>query len=344
MEHLVPVPQHLIDAGPLRVPRKRMMGPGPSNASARVLAAMAEPILGHMHAETFRLMDECKAAAQYAFQTRNALTFCLSASGHGAMDAAMGNLLEPGDVALMLCTGLWGERAGHMAGRYGADVRFERAAAAGGASIALDAIERRLRADRPAVVFVTQGDSSTGVLQPIDGIGELCRRYDAILVVDTVASLGGTTFYADDWLCDCVYTGTQKVLGAPPGLSPITFNGRAIAKIRARKRPVPSYYFDVLLVGEYWGCFEGMPRIYHHTIAPTLLYGVREAFAEFCAEGVQACVFRHRACAGQLYAGLAELGLELFVGRRVDRLPTVTTVKVPPGVDWLKVVAYVMEK
>lgn len=338
------MPQQLIDAGVIRVPPKRMMGPGPTNASDRVLTAMSQPILGHMHAETFRLMDECIAATQYAFQTSNTLTMCISASGHGAMEATMCNLLEPGDVALMLCTGLWGDRAGNMAQRCGADVRYERAVPNGPQVLQLDAIERRLQTDRPAVVFVTQGDSSTGILQPIDGIGSLCRRYNAILVVDTVASLGGTAFYADRWQCDVVYTGTQKVLGAPPGLSPITFNERALAKIRARRQPVASYYFDVLLIGEYWGCFAGKPRIYHHTISPTLLYGVREAFAEFCQEGMHTCAFRHKMCAGRLYAGLAAIGLELYVTRQVDRLPTVTTVKVPAGVNWQKVVAYAMEK
>lgn len=177
-------PAHLAAAGSFAVPHKLLMGPGPSNASARVLAAMAQPLLGHMHPETFRLMDDCKAAAQYALQTRNALTLCVSASGHGAMEAAMCNLLEPGDRVLLLVTGIWGVRAGDMARRYGADVHFLRTARMGadfstrvGEALPLAAVAERVAELRPAVVFVTQGDSSTGVLQPVEGLGELCRKY-----------------------------------------------------------------------------------------------------------------------------------------------------------------------
>lgn len=178
-----PAPAHLLSAGPFVVPHKLLMGPGPSNAPDRVLAAMAQPLLGHMHPETFRLMDDCKAAAQYAMQTRNALTLCVSASGHGAMEAAMCNLIEPGDRVLLVVTGIWGVRAGDMARRYGADVHYVRAArmtadfgTAVGEAVQLAALAERLAALRPAVVFVTQGDSSTGVLQPVEGMGELCRK------------------------------------------------------------------------------------------------------------------------------------------------------------------------
>lgn len=180
----IPPPEQLIQAAPLSVPLKRMMGPGPSNASERVLHAMAQPLLGHMHPETFRLMDECKVASQYALQTRNPVTLCVSASGHGAMEAAMCNLIEAGDIVLMVTTGIWAQRAGEMARRYGADVRYVRTArmteafATGyGEAVTLAAIEERMRADRPTLVFVTQGDSSTGVLQPVEGIGALCRKY-----------------------------------------------------------------------------------------------------------------------------------------------------------------------
>lgn len=176
-------PARLSTAGPYRVPHKLLMGPGPSNAPERVLRAMAQPLLGHMHPETFALMDECRAGAQYALQTNNALTFCVSASGHGAMEAAMVNLIEPGDRVLMVVTGIWGQRAGDMARRLGAEVSFVRAQSMRenfetevGEAVRLEVIERRMEAERPVLVFVTQGDSSTGVLQPVEGLGELCRK------------------------------------------------------------------------------------------------------------------------------------------------------------------------
>lgn len=161
-------------ASPLVVPQKILMGPGPSNAPQRVLDALGQPTLGHLHAETLRFMDEIKEGCQYIFQTRNPVTLCVSASGHGAMEAALCNLIEDGDIVLVGVTGIWGQRAGDMAKRHGGDVRFIETQP--GTILTPDRIEEYLRIHRPVVFFVAQGDSSTGVLQPIDGIGDLCRK------------------------------------------------------------------------------------------------------------------------------------------------------------------------
>lgn len=166
------VPQSL--SSPLSVPNKIMMGPGPSNASERVLRAMALPILGHMHPETFRIMDEIKEGCQYIFQTQNPVTLCVSASGHGAMETALCNLIEDGDRVLIGVTGIWGQRAGEMAKRHGANVNYIEAEL--GTTLSLAAVEKQLQLVKPVVFFVTQGDSSTGVLQRIEGLGELCRK------------------------------------------------------------------------------------------------------------------------------------------------------------------------
>lgn len=160
---------------PLVVPNKIMMGPGPSNASERVLQSMALPILGHLHPETLRIMDEIKEGCQYIFQTANPVTLCVSASGHGAMEAALCNLVEAGERVLIGVTGIWGQRAGEMARRHGADVRYVEAEL--GTTLSLARVEEQLRLVQPVLFFVTQGDSSTGVLQPIEGLGALCRKY-----------------------------------------------------------------------------------------------------------------------------------------------------------------------
>lgn len=195
---------------PMNVPSKILMGPGPSNANQRVLNALSLPLLGHLHAETLKIMDDVKLGLQYLFQTKNEVTLCVSASGHGGMEAALCNIIEPGDRVLLGATGMWAHRASDMAKRYGADCRFVSAEL--GFGLTLEQIEEALAKHRPVMLFLVQGDSSTGVLQPLEGVGALCRKYNCLLVVDTVASLGGTPFYADKWMVDVVYTGSQKAL------------------------------------------------------------------------------------------------------------------------------------
>ncbi|XP_049278987.1 alanine--glyoxylate aminotransferase [Anopheles funestus] len=337
MEYRISAPEVLRE--PLVVPEKLLMGPGPSNAHPRVLEAMSRPILGHLHPETLKIMDDIKAGMRYLFQTNNAATFCLSASGHGGMEATLCNLLEDGDVVLIGHTGHWGDRAADMASRYGADVHMVQAAS--GSSLTLVEIRKALETHRPSVLFLTQGDSSTGVLQGLEGVGALCRANDCLLIVDTVASLGGTPFHMDRWEIDACYTGSQKVLGAPPGITPISFNHRAVERYKRRQTKVKVYYWDMFLVGDYWGCF-GRPRIYHHTISSTLLYGLRAAIAIACEESIPSLISRHQDCAKRLYDGLLALGFELYAQER-DRLATVTTIRVPTGVDWLQVSQHAMK-
>ncbi|EDW75376.1 uncharacterized protein Dwil_GK20138 [Drosophila willistoni] len=336
------VPPPLVLKRPLYVPSKTLMGPGPSNCSQRVLDAMSNPILGHMHPECLQIMDEVREGIKYIFQTLNDATMCISGSGHSGMEAALCNLIEEGDVVLLGITGVWGHRAGDMARRYGGDVRYIEANF--GRSLSLEEIKFAFDTHRPRVFFVAQGDSSTGILQSqLREIGELCRQYECFLVVDVVASLGGTAFLMDEWKVDVAYTGSQKALGGPAGLTPISFSKRALTHIKQRKTKSKVYYFDILLIGQYWGCY-GTPRIYHHTISSTLLYGLREALAHFCAMGLGAVVRRHQECSTRLQLGIEELGLEMFIPREEDRLPTVNTIKIPFGVDWKKVADYAMRK
>lgn len=204
-------------------------------------------------------MDEIKEGLQYLFQTKNTLTLAISATGHGGMEATLCNLLEPNEVVLIAKNGIWGERAGNMAKRYGADVRYVETEA--GKAFSLTEFETALIKHRPVVLFVTHGESSTGVMQPLEGLGELCHRHNCLLAVDTVAALGGTPLFTDKWEIDAVYTGSQKVIGAPPGFAPISLSPRAEKKVFNRKTPVTVYYWDLTQLGQYWACFPNAPRM-----------------------------------------------------------------------------------
>nr|CAD7408571.1 unnamed protein product [Timema cristinae] len=325
---------------PLSIPNKVLLGAGPANCSPRVLHAMSLPVLGHLHPECTQLMDEVKVGLQYVFQTKNPVTLAVSASGHGGMEMAMCNLVEPGDVVLVTVAGIWGKRAADIAARYGADVRILEKNP--GENFCLRILESALARHRPVLLFLVQGESSTGVYQPLQGVGPLCRRYDCLLVVDTVASLGGVSVQTDQWEIDVIYSGSQKVLGSPAGLAPISFNSRALSKIESRKTPVSVFYWDVKHLSNYWAC-SGEPRQYHHTISSTLVSALREGLAIIAEEGLERCTARHSACAKRLHNGLRGLGLELFVEKEDARLPTITTVRIPANLDLKALQDYAMK-
>lgn len=325
--------------GPLQVPSKLLMGPGPSNSPPQVLQAMVQPLLGHLHPEFTQIMDEVKDGLSYIFQTKNEVVCCISGTGHSGMEATICNLLEPGDVILIAENGIWGQRAADMAQRHEADVRTIKKPA--GDVFELEELSAALEEHRPSVLFLVQGESSTGALQPIQGVGPLCRKYGTLLAVDAVASLGGVPFLVDEWGVDVAYTGTQKVISAPPSMAPITFSDRAMAKVKARKTPIRSFYLDITWLANYWGC-DGTPRKYHHTGPVSSVYALREALSLVCAEGLESLWARHAACAQRLHEGLASLGLQLFISDPAKRTPTVSTIRVPEGVDWMKVTKYFM--
>ncbi|XP_077998079.1 alanine--glyoxylate aminotransferase-like isoform X2 [Glandiceps talaboti] len=332
-------PQELLK--PINVPKKTLMGPGPSNASERVLAANSLPLLGHLHPEFCTIMDEIKAGIQYAFQTKNEWTLAISGTGHAAMEASIVNVVESGEVFMSACKGIWGERAADIAARQGADVR--KIVKPLGEVFSLEDIEKGLQEHKPVAMYLCHSESSSGILQPLEGIGPLCAKYNCIVIVDTVASLGGVPFYLDELDLDVVYSGSQKVLSAPPGSAPITFGPRARAKIANRKTRVASYYFDANCLANYWGCDDG-PRAYHHTGPISSMYALREALAGLAEEGLEACWTRHQECAEYLYKGVEAMGLQMLVKNKEWRLPTVNTVVVPEGVDWKAVTVYVMKK
>ncbi|XP_073437319.1 alanine--glyoxylate aminotransferase [Dendrobates tinctorius] len=334
------IPPSLALQQPLHVPQRLMLGPGPSNVPPRVQAAGAQQVIGHMHPEMFQIMDDIKLGIQYAFQTRNALTLAVSGSGHCAMETAIFNVVEKGDVVLVASKGIWGERAADIAQRIGADVRL--LTKPPGEGFTLKEIEKGLAEHKPSLFFITHGESSSGVVQPLNGIGDLCHRYNCLLLVDSVASLGGAPIYMDQQGIDILYSGSQKVLNAPPGTAPISFSDAASKKIFSRKTKPPSLYIDLTWLSNYWGC-DGKPRIYHHTGPVTNFYTLREGLAILAEKGLEHSWEIHRENALKLYKGLEDLGLKLFVKDPALRLPTVTTICVPDGYDWKDITTYIMK-
>ncbi|XP_027753453.1 serine--pyruvate aminotransferase isoform X1 [Empidonax traillii] len=325
---------------PLVVPERLLLGPGPSNVPHRIQAAGGRQLLGHMHPEVLQVMDEIKAGIQYAFQTQNQLTLAISGSGHCAMEAALFNLLERGDTILVAINGIWGQRAADIARRLGANV-YELLKPPG-EYFTLRDMEEGLVQHKPSVLFITHGESSTGVLQPLEGLGELCHRHGCLLLVDAVASLGGAPIFMDQQEIDVLYSGSQKVLNSPPGSAPISFSERAREKVLRRKTKPPSFYLDIGWLGNYWGC-DGEPRRYHHTAPINSFFSLREGLAMLAEIGLESSWERHRANCARLCQGLLNLGLELFVKEEKVRLPTITTVRVPEGYNWKDITAFLMD-
>ncbi|KAJ3599853.1 hypothetical protein NHX12_033807 [Muraenolepis orangiensis] len=247
---------------PFVAPQRYMFGPGPSNVPQRILEAGANPIIGHMHPEMFEIMSDIKSGIQYAFQTRNDLTFAVSGTGHTAMECALFNALEPGDGVLVAVNGIWGERAADMAERIGIDI---------------------------------------------------------------------------------LYTGSQKVLNAPPGTAPISFSHRACQKVFNRKTKPVSFFLDLVWLANYWGCDDKPARTYHHTGPVSAFYSLRESLRMLAEEGLESSWERHRTVAQYFHAGLENMGLKLFVKDKSARLPTVTTIMAPPGYEWKEITSFIMK-
>ncbi len=325
-----PIPihdNHRLSLPTIDMPPRILLGAGPSNSHPRVFAAMIAPTVGHLDPTFIRVMDEVSELLRYAWQTDNEFTIATSGTGSSAMEAAFANVVEPGDRVLVGVNGYFGRRMVDMAGRYGGDVRCLEVA--WGEAFSLDAIRQGLETHRPQVLALVHAETSTGVRQPLEGLSDLCREHDCLLLVDTVTSLGGVPLYVDAWGLDIAYSGSQKCLSAPSGVAPITFGPRALAKIHNRRTPIANWYMNAELLGKYWA---GSPRAYHHTAPMHLFYALREGLRLVAEEGLAERWARHQATAEAFWAGLDELGLTPHVPRDI-RLPSLTTVRVPEGVD-----------
>ncbi len=319
--------------------QRTLLGPGPSEVHPRVLQAMARPTIGHLDPEFVRCMDEIKALLQYAFQTQNALTLPVSGPGTAGMETCVVNLLEPGDTALVCINGVFGKRLQQMVERCGARaICLEQP---WGEPVDHEQVERLLKAHPEICVLAfVHAETSTGALSDAETLAALARSYDCLSLVDTVTSLGGVPVYVDQWGLDAVYSGTQKCLSAPPGLSPITLSERAQKRIRQRKTPVQSWFLDLSLVMNYWG--EGQQRTYHHTAPVNSLYALHEALLMLKEEGLTSAWERHATHHQQLRRGLDKLGIG-FVVDKAYRLPQLNTVWVPKAYRDAEVRQYLLK-
>ncbi len=311
-------------------PERTLMGPGPSNINPRVLAALSRPVIGHLDPAFVGMMEELKVMLRYAFQTENALTFAVSAPGSAGMETCFVNLVEPGDKVIVCRNGVFGGRMIENANRYGAQTVIVEDE--WGKPVDAQKLEDALKAnpDTKVVAFV-QAETSTGAESDTKTLTEIAHRHGALVIVDAVTAVGGTPVKVDEWGVDAIYSGSQKCLSCVPGLSPVSFNERAIAKLKSRKTPVPSWFLDLNLVLSYWNA-EGGKRTYHHTAPVNSLYALHESLLLLQEEGLEAAWARHRAQHAKLAEGLAKLGLD-FVVPEGSRLPQLNAVKVPAGVD-----------
>jgi len=304
-----------------------LLGPGPSPISPRVLRACATPLLGHLDPEYLILMDETQELLRYVFETQNAWTACAPGTGMAGMEAALINLLEPGDGVIICVHGAFGERMVEIARRCGA--RVTRVDADWGAATQPEQVAAACKAMKAKVVAVVHAETSTGVLQPLDEISGLVHDAGALLLVDCVTSLGGVPVKMDERRIDVAYSGTQKCLGSPPSLAPLSFSPAAVEAFKARKAPVQSFYLDMGQIWRYWGPERG----YHQTGMINMIYALREALLEVREEGLEARYARHRLNQRALIAGLEAMGLAPLVANPALRLPSLTTVKVPEGAE-----------
>lgn len=310
----------------LNTPARLLLGPGPSTVHPRVLKALSHPLVGHLDPQFIKLMNEVQDLLRFVFQTENPMTIPVSGTGSAGMEAALCNFIEPGDPVLIGVNGYFGERLCDMAGRYGADVR--RLERPWGEVFTADEVERALR-DKPAkLVALVHAETSTGALQPLEGLADVIHQRGGLFLVDCVTSLGGIPVGIDAHGIDIAYSGTQKCLSCPPGLAPVTIGPRARAVLKARKRKVANWYLDLTMIEAYWGS----ERTYHHTAPISMNYALREALRLIHEEGLEPRFQRHRVHAALLWEGLEALGLRLAVPTD-HRLPTLTTVFVPDGVD-----------
>lgn len=314
--------------GELLAPYRLMMTPGPCSIDPRVYRAMATPLVGHMDPWFTEMIGEVQVLLRRAFQTQNRVTFPISASGSGGIEAAVVNPLEPGDEAIVCVNGNFSERMAVIASRV-PGTTIHRVECPLGRTVDPDDVRKAAKGKKIKFIGVCHGETSTGVLSPIEDFRKVADEVGALLVVDAVATLCGTPLDVDRQRIDLCFSGTQKAISAPPGMAPITVGPRMEEVLRARKTPVQSWYFDLTTTMNFWG----KDRTYHHTPPISIVFALREALRIVFEEGLEAGWARHRQNQQALIAGLDALGIELFVPNAKDRLPTVTSVFVPKGVE-----------
>jgi alanine-glyoxylate transaminase/serine-glyoxylate transaminase/serine-pyruvate transaminase len=316
--------------GQLNPPARLLLGPGPSDAHPRVLAAMTTPLLGHLDPQFLELMAETQDMLRQVYGTRNTLTIPISATGMAGMEACVVNLIEPGDRMVVCCKGYFGQRMIDVAGRAGAQLTILEKS--WGDVFDMNQIRETLQRVRPKALGIVHAETSTGALQPIEELGKLCHEFGTLLLVDAVTSLGCVPLNVDALEIDAVYSCTQKGLGCPPGLSPVSFSARAEESMTKRKSKVQSWYLDMTMIRQYWG----NDRAYHHTAPISMIYALREGLRIVLEEGLEARWKRHLRNHLALKAGLTALGLT-YTAKEGHQLPQLNAVRIPAGVDDLTI-------
>jgi alanine-glyoxylate transaminase/serine-glyoxylate transaminase/serine-pyruvate transaminase len=314
----------------LRPPTRLMLTPGPSCMSPRVYRALSTQIVGHVDPWFTEFMGGVQELLRRVFQTRNNMTFPISASGTGGIETAVINTLEPGDEAIVCVNGLFSARMAEIAERTGA--KIHRVPAPLGRTVDPEDVRRAGQGRKIKFVGLTHGETSTGVLTKLEPFRKVADELGALLIVDAVATLAGVPLNVDRQGIDICFSGTQKAMSAPPGMSPITVNARVLEMLRNRKSKVQSWYFDLTTVMNYWG----KERTYHHTPPIPLIYALHEAMRIVLEETLEGSWERHRQNQAALIAGLEAMGIRMFVENPEDRLPTVTCMYIPDGIDGVK--------
>jgi len=310
-------------------PVRTLMGPGPSDVHPRVLQAMARPTIGHLDPEFVRMMDEIREMQRAAFLTKNEVTLVVSAPGSAGMETCFVNLVEPGDKVVVCVNGVFGGRMVVNVERCGGEAIVVEQE--WGRAVDPQSLDDALSAnpDAKLAAFV-HAETSTGALSDAKTLVEVIHRHDALAIVDAVTSLGGCELRVDDWKIDAIYSGSQKCLSCAPGLAPVSFNSRAMDKVKGRSRKVQSWFLDLNLVTGYWG--SGAKRSYHHTAPINALYGFHESLVMLHEEGLEDAWARHRRHHEALRDGLEGMGLRFHVPEP-ERIPQLNAVAVPEGVD-----------
>jgi alanine-glyoxylate transaminase/serine-glyoxylate transaminase/serine-pyruvate transaminase len=310
----------------IQVPKRILLGPGPSDVHPRVLQALSAHTIGHLDPVFLQIMDEIRQKLREVFRTKNEMTLAVSGTGSAGMETLFANLIERGEKVLICVNGVFGTRMVDVAERCGAIV--ERIDAPWGTVFNQDDVIAAIHRVKPAAVAIVHAETSTGAHQPVDKIGAAIHAQGGLFMLDCVTSLGGAPLEIDAWNVDAAYSGTQKCLSCPPGLSPVTLSPRAVERLDRRKTRVQSWYLDLSMVRQYWG----QERAYHHTAPINMLYGLHEALGIVLEEGLEPRFARHRKAHEQLRAGLKELGIG-YVSQEGHHLPMLNAVKIPDGVD-----------
>ncbi|MBV0903580.1 pyridoxal-phosphate-dependent aminotransferase family protein [Haloarcula salina] len=322
----------------LTPPERTLMGPGPSDVHPRVLKAMSTPLVGHLDPSFIDIMNEVQELLRYTFRTDNQWTIPVSGTGSAAMEAAVGNVVEPGDTMLVPSNGYFGDRMADMARRAGGEVVT--VDAPWGRPLDPAAVADAFDEHSPDVFGFVHAETSTGVLQPsVSELTDIAHENDALVIADTVTSIGGVELRVDEWGVDVAYAGPQKCLSCPPGASPLTLNDDAMDKVLSREEDPRSWYLDISLLEGYWG----EERAYHHTAPITNVYALREALRLVAEEGIESRWDRHRRVASALKAGVEGMGLEMNAPEEFW-LPSLNTVRVPGGVDDGAVIQYLLDE